>query len=57
MEEDRYSDIESEEPPRLTFDELRQQVLLDIKLAPKRIELLKALYYYSKDSKFRRLPW
>ena len=43
--------IDWDEQPKISFDELRQQVLLDLKLAPKRIELLKALFYYSKDSK------
>ena len=43
--------MELDQPPKLTFDELRQQVLMDLKLAPKRVELLNALYYYSKDSK------
>jgi len=50
-ESENLSDMELEAPPMLTFDELRQQVLKDPKMARKRVDLLKTLYYYSKDSK------
>jgi len=49
--EENLSDIEFDWQPKLTFDELRTQVLLDLKMAPKMTELLKTLYFYSKDCK------
>jgi len=55
MEE--LNQIDWDEQPKISFDEPRQQVLLDLKLAPKRIELLKALFYYSKDSKLTSLQF
>ena len=45
------SDFENDSPPKLTFDELKTQVLREPKLATKRLDLLKTLYFYSKDSK------
>ena len=50
-ESESYDDMELDPPPKLTFDELRAQVLREPKLATKRLDLLKTLYYYSKDSK------
>ena len=51
-ESESYSDIELDMPPKLTFEELRQQVMKDPPLARKRLDLLRTLYYYSKDSKW-----
>lgn len=48
-ESQSYSDIELDMPPKLTFEELRQQVMKDPPLARKRLDLLRTLYYYSKD--------
>lgn len=50
-ESESYDDMELDPPPKLTFDELRAQVLREPKLATKRLDLLKTLYYYSKDTK------
>ena len=50
-ESESLSDMELDAPPKLTFEELRHQVLKDPKMARKRVDLLKTLYYYSKDSK------
>ena len=50
-ENESYSDIELDMPPKLTFEELRQQVMKDPPLARKRLDLLRTLYYYSKDCK------
>ena len=44
--------MEMDCPPKLTFDELRAQVLREPKNAIKRLDYLKTLYYYSKDSKY-----
>lgn len=55
-ESESYSDIDMEMPPKLTFEELRHQVLKDPKSASKKVDLLKTLYYYSKDSKLHYLP-
>ena len=52
MVDEILSDMEFESPPKLTFDELKNQVLREPKLATKRLDLLKTLYFYSKDSKF-----
>ena len=51
-EDENQSDLELDVPPKLTFDELKTQILREPKLATKRLDLLKTLYYYSKDSKF-----
>ena len=51
-ESESYSDIELDMPPKLTFEELRQQVMKDPPMARKRLDLLRTLYYYSKDSKW-----
>ncbi len=50
-ENESYSDIELDMPPKLTFEELRQQVMKDPPSARKRLDLLRTLYYYSKDCK------
>lgn len=52
-ESESLSDMELDAPPKLTFEELRHQVLKDPKMARKRLDLLKTLYYYSKDSKWQ----
>ena len=46
-----FSDVELDNPPKMSFEELRQHVLRDPKYATKRLDLLRTLYYYSKDSK------
>lgn len=50
-ESESYSDIEMDMPPKLTFEELRQQVMKDPPQARKRLDLLRTLYYYAKDCK------
>lgn len=45
------SDLELDAPPKLTFDELKTQVLKDSKSLRSRPDLLKTLYYYCKDCK------
>jgi hypothetical protein len=50
-ENESLSDMELDAPPKITFDELRHQVLKDPKMARNRLDLLKTLYFYSKDSK------
>ena len=50
-ESESFSDIEIDMPPKLTFEELRQQVMKDPPAARKRLDLLRTLYYYAKDSK------
>jgi hypothetical protein len=49
------SDMELDAPPKISFEELRHLVLKDPKMARNRIDLLKTLYYYSKDSKLPNL--
>jgi len=48
-ESDSLLDLELENPPKLTFDELKQQVLKDPKQLKNHKELLQTLYYYCKD--------
>ena len=55
-ESESYSDIELDMPPKLTFEELRQAVMKDPPQARKRLDLLRTLYYYSKDSKWHPYP-
>jgi len=52
-ENESLSDMELDAPPKITFDELRHQVLKDPKMARNRLDLLKTLYFYSKDSKYQ----
>ena len=51
-DDESYSDMELDCPPKLTYEELKTQVLREPKSAMKRLDLLKTLYYYSKDRKF-----
>ena len=48
---DSLSDLELDAPPKLSFDELRVQLLRDPKMIAKRKELFKYLFHYCKDSK------
>ena len=50
-EDESYSDMELDAPPKLTYEELKTTVLREPKSAMKRLDLLKMLYYYSKDRK------
>jgi hypothetical protein len=38
-------------PPKLTYEELKLNVLREPKIAMKRLDYLKTLFYYSKDPK------
>ena len=50
-ESENFSEIELDMPPKLTFEELRQMVMKDPPAARNRLDLLRTLYYYSKDCK------
>lgn len=43
------SDLELENAPKLTFDELKAMAMKDLKQLRNRNDLLKTLYYYCKD--------
>ena len=44
------SDLETDVPPKLTFDEAKSQIFSEPGLIKEKKELLRAMYYYSKDS-------
>jgi hypothetical protein len=48
---DSISDLELETPPKMTFDEAKTQIFREPGLIKEKKELLKAMYYYSKDTK------
>jgi hypothetical protein len=48
---DSLSDLELDAPPKLSFDELKSQLLREPKIITKNKELFKILFYYCKDSK------
>jgi hypothetical protein len=48
---DSLSDLELETPPKMTFDEAKTQIFREPGLIKEKKELLKAMYYYCKDSK------
>jgi len=49
---DSLSDLEQlDTPPKLTFDELKGQLLREPKMLTKNKELFKFLFYYCQDSK------
>lgn len=50
---DTISDLDLDNPPKLTFDEIKTMAMKDIKQLKKRNDLLKAFYYYCKDSKIK----
>lgn len=51
-ESEGLSDLELDAPPKLSFEELKTQVLKDPKQLKKRNDLLKTVYYYCKDRNF-----
>ena len=48
---DSLSDLELDIPPKMTFDEAKTQIFREPGLIKEKKELLKAMYFYSKDSK------
>ena len=52
-EDESFSDMELDCPPKLTYEELKLNVLREPKIAKKRLDYLKTLFYYSKDRKSR----
>jgi hypothetical protein len=48
-ESESLSDLDLENPPKLTFEELKSIAMKDLKQLRTRTDLLKALYYYCKD--------
>ena len=52
-EDESFSDMELDCPPKLTYEELKLNVLREPKTAMKRLDYLKTLFYYSKDRKSR----
>ena len=52
-EDESFSDMELDCPPKLTYEELKLNVLKEPKIAMKRLDYLKTLFYYSKDRKLR----
>ena len=52
-EDESFSDMELDCPPKLTYEELKLNVLREPKIAMKRLDYLKTLFYYSKDRKSR----
>ena len=50
-ESESLSDLESDVPPKLTFDEVKTQIFREPGLIKEKKELLKAMNYYCKDSK------
>jgi len=46
------SDLELDVPPKMTFDEAKAQIFREPGLMKEKKELLKAIYYYAKDSKY-----
>jgi hypothetical protein len=51
-ESETLSDLELENPPKLTFDELKSIAMKDLKQFRIRNDLLKTLYYYCKDCNY-----
>ena len=49
---DSLSYLELDVPPKMTFDEAKAQIFREPGLIKEKKELLKAIYYYYKDSKF-----
>lgn len=45
------TDLEVDQPPKLTFEEVKQQIFLEPGLIKEKKDILKAVYYYTKDSK------
>jgi hypothetical protein len=45
------SDLELDMPPKMTFDEAKTQIFREPGLIKEKKELLKAMYFYCKDSK------
>ena len=45
------SDLELEGPPKLSFDELKAELLAKPKMISDNMELCRILYHYCKDSK------
>jgi hypothetical protein len=48
---DSLGDLELDAPPKLSFDELRAQLLREPKMITKNKDLFKILFHYCKDSK------
>lgn len=44
-------DLEVDVPPKMTFDEVKTQIFQEPGLIKEKKELLKAMYYYCRDSK------
>jgi hypothetical protein len=51
MEEDSLLDLESEAPPKLTFEEVKTIIFREPGLIKEKNDILKAMYYYCKDCK------
>ena len=51
------SDLELDAPPKLTFDEAKNQIFREPKLLKQRKDLLKTIYYYCKDCNLRTKPF
>ena len=51
-ESEGLNDLEQDVPPKLTFDEVKDMIFKEPGLIKEKKEILKAMYYYCKDSKW-----